>query len=396
MTCYKAVQSTFPLFSDVKQFLARYLKLLKLIFNCLCLVSLTACSSTVSLTGTIDDQVEDIRAKYDLVGIGLSVADSNGRIKTVVSGNRIHKKIAPIKVDDAWHIGSNTKALTALLFARLVDQGITNWEKPLPEYFPERKHLFSPEWDKITMTELFAHRSGIGQIDSNFSIPEHLNDIELRALSIDLFLTKPPKHKIGKYSYNNLNYIIAGAIIETILSEQLGRPINWEEAMYMFVFDKATREGSNTGWGYGPPPKIQGHSRNWFGKLEPVGTGFGADNLSVMGPAGTVHAPIESHALLLTEFLSPAPNFLSLKQRDILLEAYPSNDEKYALGWAVEDHPLYGKIYSHTGSNTFWHSLAIIAPSVDKVVVVNTNQADGLEALEVLAYSALSIDDITK
>lgn len=42
-------------------------------------------------------------------------------------------------LDDRWHLGSNTKAMTAAVFARLVDQDRARWAMPLSEAFPARR-----------------------------------------------------------------------------------------------------------------------------------------------------------------------------------------------------------------------------------------------------------------
>ncbi|WP_284223527.1 serine hydrolase, partial [Brevundimonas denitrificans] len=48
-----------------------------------------------------------------------------------VRGVRRAGSEAPATTEDRWHLGSNTKAMTAAVFGRLVDQGRARWTLPL-------------------------------------------------------------------------------------------------------------------------------------------------------------------------------------------------------------------------------------------------------------------------
>ena len=66
--------------------------------------------------------------------------------------------------DDQWHIGSNTKPITALLVALLIDQGMLDWDTPLEEIFPEHVDKWSADLKKITPAHLLTHTSGLPTI----------------------------------------------------------------------------------------------------------------------------------------------------------------------------------------------------------------------------------------
>ncbi|MEL7110579.1 MAG: serine hydrolase domain-containing protein [Pseudomonadota bacterium] len=332
-----------------------------------------------------------VRAHTETPGLSMAVADSEGRVRVFVSGTRSNQNSTAVRPSDSWHIGSNTKALTALLFARLAEENIVDWDQPLPTFFPDLKSQIDPGWNTITIKDLFSHRSGMRSIIS--SDVDLLSDApltDLRQTGVVVLLGKPPSRKIGKFHYSNLNYVVAGAAIEAALSREFSREVSWEEAMQTYIFDAVPNLKARMGWGFGPPEHVEGHKEHIFKSPVPVGKGEAADNHPVLGPAGTLHAAPGPHALLLAEFLRMDPSFLPRHQRDILWEPYPDDEIEYAMGWSIDIHTEYGPIYIHNGSNTYWYSVAIIAPDLDRAVVVNANL--GIEYLITdLAFSALRV-----
>lgn len=352
----------------------RSVKKPKLISLLTTILVVSGCASQIALTGPVRDRMETVRAHNEAPGLSLAVADSKGRVRVFVSGRRSNQNGTAVRPSDSWHIGSNTKALTALLFARLAEKKIVDWDQPLPTFFPDLQSEIDPAWNEVTIKELFGHRSGMRSIVS--ADADLLGDAsltELRQTSVMVLLGRPPSRKSGEFHYSNLNYVVAGAAIEAALSRDAGRDVSWEEAMQTYVFSAAPNEKARTGWGFGPPEHVEGHKEHMFKSPVPVGKGEAADNHPVLGPAGTLHAAPGPHALLLAEFLRIDPSFLPRHQRDILWEPYPDEEIEYAMGWSVDMHPEYGPIYIHNGSNTYWYSVAIIAPNLDRAVVANAN-----------------------
>lgn len=347
--------------------------------------------------------VSQAQTHYEMTAFGAVVASPEGILDLAVAGQRRINDEARVQPSDAWHIGSNTKALTALLYARLVDAGKARWGATLPELFPDLAETMDPAWHDVTAEDLMAHRSGIGTLGPIWLLARRGDDSTVtaqRAASVVDRLTAAPKGTFGAFEYSNLGYIVLGAAIERILAEDTGETISWETAMQDMVFSAATEPGARLDWGTGPPTDgLEGHRRNLFKKLTPVGTGIDADNPAALGPAGTLHVPLASHALLATEFLKPSPDFLPAATREKLWTPYPDADSTYAMGWGINDHAEFGRIYTHSGSNTMWLSLIIVAPELDRVVILNTNQfSRDLSAQfwdmagQILSYSAGEAD----
>jgi CubicO group peptidase (beta-lactamase class C family) len=325
-------------------------------------------------------QVERVRTDYGLVAMGAVVATSEaGVVALAVSGERAKGRADPVQPSDAWHIGSNTKMLTALLYARLVEAGHADWGATLPELFPALAAEMDAGWRKVTIEDLLSHRSGaapnaslawmLGSKASKQSLPVQ------RANLARTVLTAPPAGKPGEFTYSNLGYILAGGAIERLAA---GTPSpeakSYELLMREYVIAKAPA-GAGLGFGFGPPRSgIEGHAPGLFGfGVTAQGRGAGADNPAALGPAGTAHHSLRGHALMLLSFLE-GPRALPEAIRKKLLTHYPDQASDYGLGWANSMHDEAGRIYMHAGSNTVWLSQVVLAPDHGAVIIVNTNQ----------------------
>src|SRR5688500_13369232 len=80
--------------------------------------------------------VEKTRAETGSPGLGALVW-RRGKTMQAVSGVRIAGRPEKIQHDDAWHIGSNGKAMTATLVARDVEAKRVSFDTPLAVIFPE-------------------------------------------------------------------------------------------------------------------------------------------------------------------------------------------------------------------------------------------------------------------
>src|SRR5262245_17419306 len=87
--------------------------------------------------------------------------------KEAVRSVRQTGRPAPDQPGDRWLLGSDGKAMTAALIARLVDQGKLSWTTPLETMLPALAAGMRPEYRSVTLVDLLSHRSGL---------PENLSD----------------------------------------------------------------------------------------------------------------------------------------------------------------------------------------------------------------------------
>lgn len=269
---------------------------------------------------------------------------------------------------DLWHLGSNTKAMTAMLYGRLVEDGLARWGATLPELFPDME--VEAAWTDTTIEDLMTHRAGLADaavLDlptraAGFSDPrpvdEQRTDLARRAL------TRPPTGEPGVFAYGNLNYILVGAAIERLTGT------TWEDAMRARLFQPL----GITSAGFGAPAGDQPRGHMTLGGPVPVAPDqAGSDNPPMMGPAATVHMTLEDYGRFLVLFLTDGGGFVTPETFARLTT--PPEGADYALGWAVAaNSPLTGgPMLAHEGSNTLWHVTAIVAPARGLAAVAASN-----------------------
>lgn len=303
------------------------------------------------------------------VGTVGALVNSQGLAGVVFRGKTSLSSSQPLTAAHRWHIGSNTKAMTGALYARLVDQRKLRWGATIPQLFPHLDtHL---GWANTTIEEVMGHVAGISDllIDSPWLLARHQDTrpaIKQRQEFAQSLLSQPPQPTAGSFSYGNAGYILIGAAIE----HATGR--SWEENMTSEIFRPLGMRSS----GFGAPPADGpwGH-RSTPGGVLPVDPRGLADNPVVLGPAGRVHSTSGDYAQFLAVFLNEGGNLLRKESFRRLLSP-PLEDGTYAGGWALQksakkDMPNL----VHEGSNTFWHAIAVVYRSQGIAVTAIANQA---------------------
>ncbi|MFN3816313.1 serine hydrolase domain-containing protein [Brevundimonas sp.] len=297
-----------------------------------------------------------------------AVIGREGLIWRGAAGVRIAGGEDAVTSDDLWHLGSNTKAMTAMLYGRLVEDGSARWSATLPALFPDL--AVDAAWAETTLEDLMAHRAGLldaAVLDmptrvAGMSDPRPLD--EQRTDLVRRALTRPPTGEPGAFAYGNLNYVLAGAAIERLTGT------TWEEAMQ----DRLFQPLGITSGGFGPPVGDQPRGHMNLGAPVPVAPDqAGADNPPFLGPAGTAHMTLADYSRFLVLFLTDGGGFVTPETISRLTT--PPEGADYALGWAVAaNSPLTGgPMLAHEGSNTLWHVTTIIAPARGLAAVAASN-----------------------
>ena len=309
------------------------------------------------------------------VGLGATLISREGVVAAGVRGLRQKEGSEPVRITDAWHLGSNTKAMTAAVFARLVEQGRADWDLKIVEALPGDHH---PAWAESRVIDFMHHRAGLKDVDvmgqawlmtaraDPSTLPEQRRAIADKALSV------PPDGTPGEFEYGNANYVLVGSVIEAITGK------DWETVMREQVF--APLELASAGFGPPPEPAPWGH-REYAGQdLSLPPSHPGADNPQALGPAGTVHMTMSDYARFLSVFLNDGGDLLTPASVEVLTTPVTTSPPPYACGWIVLEQPWAGKdsegpgpVLAHDGSNTAWYATAVVAPAKGLALIVVSN-----------------------
>jgi CubicO group peptidase (beta-lactamase class C family) len=120
----------------------------------------------------------------------------------------------PVTINDRFHLGSDTKAMTAMLAAMLVEENKLRWNSTVAEVFPELSTTMTPGLRKVTLEQLLSHTSGVPSdnqaviklLDKSLSQEGNLD--EMRLWLIRQWSKQPLVAKPGtKFAYANMKYI---------------------------------------------------------------------------------------------------------------------------------------------------------------------------------------------
>ncbi len=332
-------------------------------------------ASNLSRGGDIDgkavaEALKIVRDKYGVAAIAGAIVTSRGVEAAGVVGVRKAGTEVAATIDDLWHLGSDTKAMTAVLLARLVERGRLKWETKPAEVFPELAAGFDPGYADVTLRHLLSHRAGVAANLFWAASAKGTPLIEQRLAAVKRGLSTPPLHAPGKkYLYSNLGYVIAGAMAERLTGKA------WEEAIAEEVFGPLGIKSFGFG-GTGTRGQIDqpwGHFQN--GKPVLI-NGPATDNPPVLGPAGTVHMKIADWALFAADQLRGARGEAALLKPETYKELHAAAfGGDYALGWAVAEREWGGgAVLNHNGSNNMNFATVWLAPAKEFAVLVCLNQ----------------------
>jgi CubicO group peptidase (beta-lactamase class C family) len=305
-----------------------------------------------------------------------------------VAGIRRKGAADPITVDDRFHLGSCSKAMTATLVAMLVEEGRLNWTDTLGGIFAGTIKDTHPAWEKVTLPKLLAHCAGMrllahrslrSRLGSSESLPNQR--LEIARYTLSRAPDSAPRAKFIWLRYSNIGYTIAGAMLEHVT----GR--SWEDLMRERLFLPL---GITTG-GFGAPGssgKIDqpwGHS--WItGKPHDPG-GPAAELPMFYAPAGLVHMTMADWAKFIAIHLRGDPANPNRQAALLGLDTFAELHTKatagtYSAGWLITRADWakgarrgdIGRCLWHGGSNGKWACAVTIAPEIDFAVLVASNR----------------------
>jgi CubicO group peptidase (beta-lactamase class C family) len=313
--------------------------------------------------------LKPIRQKYNLPAMAAAVVTSEGIEAIGAVGVRKRGTEIPVELTDLWHLGSDGKAMTSTLIARLVERGRLQWTTTLAEVFPDIAPQMNPAFRQVNMLQLLSHRAGL---PDNLDLDAYAgNDVEsLRLQAVRRELAKAPQSVPGsEFAYSNLGYIISGAVVERITGE------SWESAIRDQVFVPLDMKSAGFG-GTGTPGQMDEPWPHTADGKPTAENGPAVDNPPVMGPAGRVHCSIQDWAKFVQDQLRGARGesaLLTPKSYETLQT--PPFGGDYALGWIVAERSWAGgKALNHGGDNTMNFANVWVAPRRNFAILVCVNQ----------------------
>jgi CubicO group peptidase (beta-lactamase class C family) len=182
----------------------------------------------------LTDFVDAGRKALDVPGVGLALIDHDKVVFEGGLGVRELGKKPAVDKDTRFMIASNTKQLTTLLLAKLVDAGKAGWDTPVTQLYPDFKLGDADTTRQVLLRHLVCACTGLPRQDFEW-IFEFARATPLTEMA--LLATIQPTTKFGEtFQYSNGLAAAAGFVAGHVLypKEELGAA--YDEAMRTQVF----------------------------------------------------------------------------------------------------------------------------------------------------------------
>lgn len=336
-----------------------------------------------------DAYVANAMSVFGAPGLSLAIVEDGKATLTHGYGVRSIITKAPVNEHTAFPIGSESKAFTTAALGILVDRGKLKWTDRVVDRLPGFQMYDPYVTEHMTIRDLLTHRSGLRLGQGDLMIVPNTNRSRADIVHALRFL-KPATGFREQYAYDNILYIVAGALIESVSGQ------TWEDFVRQNIFVPLNMKDSLTSDDAAATNTVALHAR-LDGPMRGMGTLVKLDrglDMRVPAPAGGIslsavdmaswmamllnHGKLPDGKQLLSEetlktlwtpvSVTPAgfPGAMALASPHLAA---------YALGWSVEDyrgHP----IIEHTGGVLGALSALYLVPDKNLGIAVSINSED--------------------
>ena len=346
-----------------------------------------------ALKAFVESAMQDLKvpgAAVALIDHGQVVFEGGFGVKTL-------GKPDPVDAHTRFMIASNTKGLSTLLLARLVDQGKLRWDEPVTQAYPGFRLGSDDTTRQVLLKHLVCACTGLPRKDMEWVFTT--TQATPASNTFTLLAGTEPTSKFGEvFQYNNLMASAAGFIGGHVVYPQLELGAAYDRAMQTLIFDPLGM--SETTFDYGRALRgdhASPHAMDLDGHDHPAGMEMDYQIIPYR-PAGgawsSVHDMIKYVRDELDEGRLPnggrlvsAQNLLQRRARSVPLGEH----SWYGMGLMV-DQTLGVTEVTHGGDLTGFHSdwWALPEAGVGAVILVNSDEgaavvaAFGRRLLEVL------------
>ncbi|MDP2959289.1 MAG: serine hydrolase domain-containing protein [Longimicrobiales bacterium] len=305
-----------------------------------------------------------------LPAVGAAVVRAAGIEEAGVVGVRRYPGGDSVRLDDRFHLGSDTKAMIATVAGRLVERRMLSWDLSPLEVFPELKGTLHPGYGNLVLKDLLVHRAGIqayttgAEWQSLSGFPGADEAERRRAFTVGL-LRGAPAVVPGTYLYSNAGYAIAASMLEQVS----GR--SWKTLLQEEVFGPLGLNTAGFGWPTGADPNQPSGHQLVSGQLRAEAVGSAYVIPEVLGPAGDVSMSVRDFGKFVQAHLQGLMGRNGLLRAETVAYLHEPVGG-YAPGWAVgtSGADLWS---SHNGSAGTFYAVMQVSHTRDVAVVVVTN-----------------------
>ncbi|MCA9667641.1 MAG: beta-lactamase family protein [Myxococcales bacterium] len=334
----------------------------------------------------IEALAEKARAAFELPGLSV-VLVQDGKIAGAFGRGYLRLGDKRRKVDARTHmmVGSITKSFTALMLAKLVEEGKLSWQDPVTKHYPSLRLASAEQTKALRMWHLMCACTGVPRRDMPILFEwEHTTPKKLIAkLSTFTLLTG-----FGEtFQYSNQLVAAAGFVAARAFGKGRGLGRRYEQLMRSRVLDPLGMKDTFVSWRrvmrarrYALP-----HSETIRGEVVPVKLDY-ERFVGPYAPAGAIWSTANDMGKLLAALTAKKrPAALPVSQLPELWKprAKVAARASYGLGWLSGEY--HGaKVHTHGGATFGFRAKLVYVPAARAGYAILTNGARGSAVMAVL------------
>lgn len=337
----------------------KYRQILTILFSCI---------ATIGFGQKTVQYADSIRKASNIPELSYAVITANTILEIKALGQHSIELKDKASIHDRFHIGSNTKAMTAFAIAKYVEAEKLKWTTKFFDIFTEWKGTSNDAYHHITLQDLLSHRAKIQpfQGENDPDIPNFTGTKQEKRTQFGkyvLMLEPVEIDTIQKFAYSNAGYTLATLMLEKVTQktwEQLVDKVFNEDLNLRVQFSWPENQKSKNTWG---------HSYE-NGKLIPIPSNTDYQ-LDYTEPAGDLNIKLKDYVKFIQlnlQGLAGHDNYLTAKTYQFIHKGI----ENYSLGW----YNIYenGKeLSTHSGTAGTYYSLVHIDRINGKAYIIFTN-----------------------
>jgi CubicO group peptidase (beta-lactamase class C family) len=336
--------------------------------------------------------IENTQTKLGVPGASVAIVQGGDIVYLQGFGVRKVGGTEKVSPDTLMMIGSDTKSMTSMLAATLVDDGWLSWDTPIVQLLPNFVVADPQLTQQLTVADAFCACTGLPQRDAELTLNfDSMTPDRMIASVADFPLTAP----LGqKFQYSNQMYAIGGYAAAVaggaspddlfnsyrlLMRDRILNPIGMERST--FALEDVLASGD-----YAVP-----HGSDLFGQTKPVSLLADYGSVSAAAPAGALWSSAREMARYVQTQLADGVSFngtrvVSAKNLERTRAARvpispnaqglppPLSDyaQAYGMGWYVGEYKGQ-PLLSHSGSTLGFVSEVALLPENDLGIVILTN-----------------------
>lgn len=333
----------------------------------LCISVSSWCQKTIEFA-------DSIRIAFNIPELSYAVVDSKSTKEIAALGKHSIALSDKANLNDRFHLGSNTKAMTGFVIAKYVEAGKLGWSTKFFDLFPKWKEKSKPQYYNITLQDLLSHRAGLPSFqeqpgfnsETAVKTPDFKGSKqEKRSQYGQYTLTFEPEKSDTEHPfiYSNADYVLATLMLEKVTGK------SWEQLIEK-VFNTDLKLDIKFSW-----PENQKQKDTWGHSFEnnkwmPIPSNS-KNKIELDEPAGDLNIKLKDYLKFIQlnlRGLKGEDNYLKSTTYQFIHKGIPN----YSIGWFnISEN---GKEYStHGGTVGTYYTQVHIDRQINMAYVIFTN-----------------------